>query len=453
MSYYRLYPNKNNTVFRYIETANSNYVFPSNIPITNSVTDTNWSLNTNTGANPIMELQDGKGESVLLFGFELPEWLRNKLQIVPFKCNLKLWDAGTLFEPAINLKKIQLHYFKDDFSEGDGYSFLRNAAKRGVSNYLKRDSINLWTDTQFTFVSDYHLNRINEDLLFDVTNSLNHSLDFNENPKFSLSIQNRESDSDNIYTKFIHSRHTRTAFKPYLEFIIDDTIKDKTFDCIASQNNRIYLLNDRGKDFIGSVVAKVTDNDGNVSNPLVIKPSNGVYYVEVNPPMPTSVKPEYISILWTIGGVDLFKQSIKVVNPNKINSDQDLTNLAFYPITPYTHNIVRQGDIVPFEIISQIRGVGDVLNLSYEYKIITMGEFEMIPWTPASNYKNKMFFMVDTSYFFPEQQYEVFVRNKTEDYSITSSLTYKFKLTQDTQSHLREMSASPYYSREYFFAK
>jgi len=454
MSYFRLYPNKNNTVFRYVDEGHATNSWPSNISINNSTTNAAWSINTNTGANPIMELQDGKSESVLLFGFELPSWLREKLQTVSFKCNLKLFDAGTLFEPAIKLKNLHLKYFEDDFSEGDGYSFLRNAALQGVSNYLKRDSINLWTSTTFTFVDDYHLNRINEDLLFDVTNSLIHASSLqNVNPKFCLSIENRETEYTSTYTKFIHSRHTKTAFKPYLEFFIDDTISDKTFNCIANEVNRIYLLNERNKDFVGNVVAKVRDNSNNETTPLVIKPNTGVYYIEITPNMPSSLKSEYITVVWNIGGIDLYKQTIKVENPNLVNQKYDLRNLFFYPSTPYSHNIVRQGDIIPFEVVSEIRGIGNILNLNYEYKVVTMGEFEMVPWTPVSIYRDRMFFMLDTDFFYPEQQYEVFIRNKTEDYSITSNLTYKFKLVQDAQSHLRNMSASPYYSREYFFAK
>jgi len=454
MSYFRLYPNKTNTVFRYLDALYSSNTFPSNVNPNTTPSNVSWTLNTNTGANPIMELQDGRGESALLFGFELPNWLRSKLQVVSFTCNLKLFDAGTLFEPAIKLKNVKLKYFNDNFVEGDGYSFLKEKAFNGFSNFLYRDSVNLWTGTTFTDVTTYHLNRINEDLLFDVTNNVQHSVNLNDvNPNFLLTIDNREPDFDNIYTKFIHSRHTRTVFKPYIEFFIDDYIQDKSFDCVAGENNRIYLINERGKDFTGSVVATVKLENGDEIIPQVIKPMTGVYYVEVSPTIPLSVKPEYISILWSIGGVNLYKKTIKVINPNQVENNINLENLFFYPSTPYSHNIVRQGDIIPFNVISEIRGIGNVLNLNYEYSVLGMSEFEMVPWTKVSNYKERMFFMLDTSYFFPEQQYEVFIRNKTDEYSITSHLTYKFKLTQDAQSHLRNLSASPYYSRDYFFAK
>lgn len=452
--YYRIYPSRNNTVFRYVDNNTILNTFPSDINPNIGIPKINWSLTTNTGIDPVMELQDGGGESVLMYGFELPDWLRRKLQMHLFNCNLKLWDAGTLFQPAIKLKNLKLRYFTDPFVEGDGYSFIQNEAKQGVSNYLYRDSINKWVDANFSDVTTYHLNSINEDLLFDVTNSISTvAVTSDLNPNFALSIDNRETDVSKIYTKFIHSKYTSTVFRPYLEFFINDTIKDSVYSCYANEPNKVYLLNERNIDFVGNVVATMLDNSGNQTLPVVIKPSQGVYYVEVTPPMPISFKDEYLTITWNINNVDLFKQNIKVLNPNKDNFNFDAKNLFFYPITPSSHQIIRQGDVVPFEVISQIRGTGNVINNTYEYRVLSMGEFEMVPWTPVSLYREKMFFMLDTSYFYPEQNYEIFVRNNGINFSLTSHLTYKFKLKQNTESNLRNLTMSPYYSRDYFFAK
>lgn len=453
MSYYRLYPNKTNTVFRYLDQFYSSNTFPADVDPNTTPQDIAWTLTTNTGANPIMEMQDGRGESNLLFSFGLSDALRTKLTNFNYSCNLKLWDAGTLFTPPIKLKGVQLRYFTDDFAEGDGYSFLREKAKQDVSNYLYRDSMNLWTATTFTDVSTVHLNRINEDLLFDVTNEVNISVGNGTNPKFSLSIFNRDEDLSQIYTKFFYSRHTRTVFRPYIEFFIEDTITDKAYNCKAGESNKIYLINENGTDFLGTVLAKVTANDGTMSTPIVTHSSIGVYYIELTPTMPISTKDEYYTIIWNIDGVDLYKQLIKVLNPNKTTHKIDYKNLFFYPSTSSTHQILRQGDVVPFEVVSQIRGQGDVCIDTYEFKVISMGDFEMVPWTPVSIYREKMFFYLDTSYFYPEQQYEIFIRNNRPDFQLTSQLTYKFKLIQDAESHLRNMNASPYYSREQFFSK
>jgi len=140
MSYYRIYPTKNNTLFHYVTK-------------TGNTVSTKFD-NINTGADPIMELQDGGGESKLIWSFDIPENIQNKLTSFDFTANLQLFDAGTLFQPAINLVNVSLDSFTDDFSEGDGYSFLAPEAKAGVSNWTNRDSIHLWSATTFTTVAD-----------------------------------------------------------------------------------------------------------------------------------------------------------------------------------------------------------------------------------------------------------------------------------------------------------
>jgi hypothetical protein len=77
----------------------------------------------------------------------------------------------------------------------------------------------------------------------------------------------------------------------------------------------------------------------------------------------------------------------------------------------------------------------------------------MVPWSPVSIYIDKLYFNINTEYFFPEQQYEVFLRNRTNEYSRTSHLSYKFKVSQDGASHLRSQNASPYFSRDSYFSK
>lgn len=441
MSYTRLYPTKNNTLFHYLNQNADSSITP-------------YSENINCGANPVMELMDGRGESKLIWQFTIPSALQTKLSEYSYTCNLQLFDAGTLFLPAINLTEVTLTSFTDDFSEGDGYSFLAPANLVGNSNWLYRDSINLWSATTFTPVTTYNLNRVNEDLTFDITNSVN---DFISSSTFvfsyALSITNHTQDNFNVYTKYIHSSYTKTVFKPYIEFIINDNIVDETFDCVAGSMNAIYLLNQTGGDFTITPTCSVLYSNSTIDNPTVNRLATGVYYIVIVPPYPTTIKPTYATVTWTIGGVDVQKQIIQVASPNKLVEDTQYQNLYFYPSTPYSHNIVRQGDVMPFQIVSQIRGQGDVVVGSYEYRITSADGFEMTPWTAASVYRKKMFFYVDTTFFYPENQYEVWVRNTNNNFTITSNLTYKFKIAMNDKSHLRELSTSPYYSREQFIQK
>jgi len=255
-----------------------------------------------------------------------------------------------------------------------------------------------------------------------------------------------------VKTKFFYSRHTKTVFKPYLEFFINDTIKDKSSSCYGgSEPNSIYLVNQTGKAFSGEITAVVTYESGLQDSPIVSTRPGGIYSIDITPP--AANKKTYTAIEWKVDGVGLQKQTIEVKSPNQLSEEIDYQNLMFYPITPSTHNIIRQGDILPFSVVSQIRGSGNVVNTNYEYRVTSADGFEMVPWQPVSVYRTKMFFNLYTEFFFPEQQYEVWIRNNTQNFSITSNTTYKFKLAMNDKSHLRNQSASPYYSRWQQFNK
>lgn len=438
----RLYCAKGNTLFHYIKQTT-----------THSGINTITSSDTiNCGANPVSELLDGHGESKIIYGFILPDWLKIKLVKYDYTAKLQLFDAGTLFRPPINLKQVDLESFHGDFSEGDGYSFLPPENKVGVSNWIQRDSINLWADVTFTPVVSYMMNSINEDFSFDVTTSMNTFVPDN-NPNYSLKIHNRTEDPVNVFAKYIHSKYTKTVFQPYLEFFIEDEIIDETFNCIAGQANRIYLLNQTGDNFTVLPTCLVTYDDTTTATPTVINSGPGEYYITITPPMPTTIKTTYATIMWTIGGLNVQKQVVQVCTPDRLIEDINYENLYFYPATSYSHNIVRHGDIMPFTIVSQIRGKGDVVTDTYQYKVTSADGFEMVPWTQTSVYRKKIFFYINTEYFFPENQYTVWVRNATNKFTITSNLTHKFKVAMADKSHLRSLSTSPYYSRDQFLSK
>ena len=409
--YFRLYPSKNNTIYQF-------YDKNGNIET--------WSSSINTGANPIMELMDGKGTSKLLFNFDIPQWLQDKLDTYTYTANFKLWDAGTLFNPPIRLKNVVLSTFTQDFAEGDGYAFLKPKAKTGVSNFINRLDGQLWSAVTFTDLTTYHLNSINEDLNFDVTTVVTGA-----NVKFRLQIQSFLSDADNVYTKFIHSRHTNTLFKPFIEFVINDEIEDNHNLLIAGQVNKLYLFNQIHENFTGTLSASVKSENGTITTPAIQNPDTAVYYIEITPSNPTNnLKDEYVEVSWLIDNEVQFRELIKVQSANQIFSKKpyELKNLYYYVTTPYSNNIIRQNDIVPFEVVSEIRGYGTVVDNNYEYKVISADGFEMVPWMPISVYKDKMTFVLDTSFYFPEQQYEVILRNKSSQWTRTSHLTYKFKV-------------------------
>ena len=108
------------------------------------------------------------------------------------------------------------------------------------------------------------------------------------------------------------------------------------------------------------------------------------------------------------------------------------------------------GDVVKVNLISEIRSTGSVLSKNYEYRIVTTSDFEMLPWSPISLYDSKMFCFIDTSYYFPEIEYELFVRYKDTKIVKTSPSSMRFRIAVDGATHLDGYGANPYNSRDYY---
>lgn len=438
--YYRLYPSKNNTIFRQFDAGTTD--------------EQNWSKSVNLGANPVFELRDGASESKLILGFELNQWLRNKLTNHQYSCNLVLWDAGAVYDSLLTMKNIKFEWFNADFAEGDGWYFDKSYAKNDISNWVYNLENSLWSDVSTNYISDYHLNKNHEDIRQNVTAMFDGRVE-DETAFYSLMISVvSPQPSANTFSKFMYSRHTKTVFKPFIEFYIEDNIYDKSSMLRAGTANKIYFINENGVDFTDDVSANVTMGETS-STISATKERDGVYYIEINPDEPARIiTKEYVNVVWKIGSIDVYKQTMVVEPQNQFIEKFDYKKLNFYPVSPYTHNIVRQGDIMPFEIISELKGGKRKTLDSYEFRVVDPAGFEMVPWAPVSVYRDKMYFSINTDYFFPEQQYEVFVRNNINDGNVmTSKTSMKFKLTTNSASHLRELSANPYYSRESFFSK
>lgn len=458
MSYYRLYPSRNNTIFRY-----SLWSDTKNPVITGYSYDT-----VNSGANPVMELMDGKGESKILFSFDLSNSLLRKIVDYPNpSIKLQLWDAGTLWEPAINLQTLRLQTFDHNFSEGDGYAFFKPEAKEGVSNWLKADSVTPWTDVTFTDVLTYEMNRINEDFNFNIYSAVIDYINANYTQSggffnnttgvslnFALVLPNRTDDPKNIFRKFIHSIYTKTVFKPYIEFTFNDRMVDNTLSTYSGTSNRYYLVNKNGRPFNVKMNAKVTEN-GVTTGVDSEDVTSSVIYIDYTPDVvSTPYKKEFIKIQWVDGTNTVYQQQlIEVKNQIELTDSFDASNLFFYPTSPSTHNVVKQGDIIPMKVISEVRGSGPIVLNNYEYRVTSADGFEMVPWQPVSVYRDSMFFNLNTDFFYPEQQYEVMLRVNGGSYIWTSPQTHKFKLAMNDKSHLRDMSSSPYYSRNQNFSK
>ncbi len=431
MTYIRVYPSKNNTIFK------------NNLGVTLMT-----SGNVNTGQNPVLELRDGNSQTKIVFGFDISN-IKNILSKYSFTCNFKLFDAGVIYEPELKiLKTIDLFYFTEDFVEGDGMSFFEGEAIEGLSNWNYRTLGNDWTGCFVDGIPNaFQLNSATDDInISNLQSFITDAISQDKNPNFALALHSNTTDV-NIYTKFIYGRRTRTIYTPYLEFYINDDIIDSRRNTIATKLSTLYLINQNKEDFSGEVTCRILDEDDNSAYiPSVTNLSNGIYQIQFAPVI--SYSNTILRDVWSIGGVDVFKGMIEVISPDKIIAD-NYDNLYFYPTTQYTHPLVRIGDVIKFELISEQRKLGSKIVPNYEFKIVATNNYEMQPWTSVNLYKDKLFFKVDTSYYFPELEYEVFVRLKTDDFTRTGLNTYKFRVTGDWATHLADRATNPYNNRDY----
>jgi hypothetical protein len=432
--YIRIYPNKNATIFK------RNQGSPNEV------------LGViNTGKSPIAQITDGNTQSNFLMGFNISS-IKTLLTTYPFTCNIKMWDAATVFEPAITLKELDLIYFEEDFSEGDGFSFLGNNVSISAVNWNERVTGTPWSPVQpgtFTqgLIPALQLNDVNQDIIITGLESfITTALTNNVDPKFGLRISSN-TPSDQTYTKFIYTRQTRTIFKPFLEFFIDDSIVDKRYNTIATIPSKIYIKNNTGTNFTSSPTAELQQLDGTVlDTPTVVNPEPGIYYITITPDISTIGT--VLNDVWKIGSTTISKGIIQVTSPNQPSTSVNTTgNLFFFPTTTYTHQTIRQNDVITFTVTSEVRGKGSVILPGYEYRIVSTNNFEMQPWTPVNLYGGKLYFTVDTSYYFPGIEYEVFVRLKEGQSIKTSILSYKFRLIADEASHMQSLAANPYSDR------
>lgn len=430
--HYRIYPSRQNTIFKRASGGQAEVLGT-----------------VNTGKQTIGELTSGNTQSVLLMNFDISGILP-LLTKYPYRTNLKLWDAGVIFEPTITLDTVDLVYFEEEFIEGDGFTFLGTKALSQASNWKERVTGTPWSPVQPTYfdnkiIATKQLNEANEDLLFENIESFIATAITNiVNPNFGLRISHNTI-SDQTFTKFIYTRHTRTVFKPYLEFFIDDTIIDRRQNCIATIPTKLYLLNERGQNFTGTLTVEIQDASETVLfTPTITNPTDGVYFTTFTPTI--IMANTNLFDIWSIDGIPITKNIIQVKSPNQINKT-NLDNLFFFPTTSYLHQSIRKGDVITFNVTSEIRGKGSIVLPDYEYRITSTNNFEIQPWSPVSLYGNKLFFTVDTSYYYAPLEYEVFVRLKEGKNIKTSQMSYLFKLQEDGPTHMAGVSANPYNDR------
>jgi len=429
----------------------------------------------NSAQNPVTDLWYGGGIFVSgyvyrehtisrhLLQFDLSE-LQNKINtyeinpnsIVSYRLRMKnAIPSDKVLEPEFehNIldKKVAQSFdliafmVNKSWDEGRGYDLTDNyylARQRGdlkltgYSNWLSATTITSWDEegiyynptASTAYYSIQHFETGNEDINMDITDMVNAWLN-NTKPNNGLAIAFSKPYEDiSANTRFIASfftQKTNSAFKPYIEVVYNQVIKDDRNQVSNNRPSRLYLYTFSGNTpvnyFSAGTVSIQTLNGSDVYTGLSpVHQGLGVYYVEVL--MSAATKGQKFKDVWYDVTFDpnydrtTIVQNFEVKNNFFSSNAKDLND---YVITNY--GIDNNSIILPEEVrrIYIDARVNFSLNRPYveyglEYRLVMNDNIEMIPWTSVhsavinSNYKS--YIDIDASWLLTNQSYTIWFR-------------------------------------------
>lgn len=298
-------------------------------------------------------------------------------------------------------------------------------------------TINLIKGTQ-------HFDHGNENLCIDITNYVNDLIssgitEVNLGVAFEYS-EEQTLQEDICYVGFF-TRDTQTVYEPFMESIYNDLIKDDRCEFHLDKSNRLHLFVNAGGERVNASISGVTIYDQNEEvyqtfGPNEIKQvTTGVYYVEFSVSSdPTSGYCGNIQFMdvWedvTVNGRNLGNIELDFV----IKDDESYYNIGSGDksgrgvgnsrnISIYDYHFsfsgikrkekIKRGDTRRVDIDATIPFTSNHKPLDkISYRIyIKEGEtqIEYIPWKEVNRTEDSNYFLIDTSWFIPNDYYMEF---------------------------------------------
>lgn len=475
--YLREYPSADNTLIR-----RKNYIPSTLNPGTLEIAS--YSMESvNVGLNPILEICEGVLDTIIVLEFKISKelktvWDRNSNN--GNFCYFNIFDFGTrelgpntkVLPPRVLSVKYTIN---ESFDEGNGYYYDTKQVIEEPSNWNYRNSLNdVWGSK--TLIDLVTFNDYNDDILkVDVTSAINQLIANNlvDDSTIQLFIQidnqveNVNINRNEVRRKWFHSRHTRTMYKPYLEFVINDEIKDSynlTIPYYTDTNYEFFVLLDNKKALGSSndwdlslfeFEANCLEQTGNPTIQAISKHFNYTLMDSRNSIFKVGVSFDVEGVwklIWKYNGTTIVEDTLEVSSMPIVILDtfSETGNSFIYPTANFSGNQVYVGDKAKIKIVGSSRGSGQTITKNLQYKVITDGNFEMIPWTDCNNHRDQTWAILDTSFFYPNLDYIVVVRYKQGEHGdeiFTSNLIYKFKLIHPGITNLNKINTNPYNPR------
>jgi len=382
----------------------------------------------------------------------------------------------------------------ESWDEGNGYDYTSTRSItcedgnntyycESPANWLERKTNTDWTSSGVysgnprtyrggIVIGEQHFDRGDENLCIDVSNYINNLLltgDTSTKYGFGLAFdypQEILTDEDSFYVGFF-GKDTNTVYEPFLETKYNNTIKDDRNHFYLDKTNKLYLYTNSGGEPTNATFTNVIIKDHNDNTYLTIPSSGitkqdcGVYYVEFS--VPNSPLSGYCgNIMFTDTWTDV------TINGNNLgDSEQEFilregnsyytvgttmasganglgvgssTNLSIYDYQFRVSGIknqekIKRGDTRRLNVEARVPLTLDqvgVLDKIYYRIYVREGntQIDYIDWTEVSRAFDGNFFLVDTSWFIPNDYY-IEIKLESGDETRTYDEVIKFEIVSE----------------------
>lgn len=302
----------------------------------------------------------------------------------------------------------------------------------------------VYTGSSYNIISEQHFDHGNENLCIDITDYINNLLLTGDTSNFNgigLAFKRSQEsmvDGDTFYVGFF-GKETNTVYEPYVETVYDDVVKDDRDNFYLDKNNRLYLYTSAGGELVNATFSGVNilDDDEKVYQTIppsgITQQSCGVYYVDVNIPSSGYCGNLMFNDIWedvTIDGNNLGNSEQEFILQEESDyysvgstkgaatmglSVDNSTNLTIYDydfrVSGVRHQEkIKRGDTRRINVQARIPLTYDSVGIldGIKYRIyIREGntQIDYIDWTEVSRAYDGNFFIMDTSWFIPNDYY------------------------------------------------
>jgi hypothetical protein len=198
-------------------------------------------------------------------------------------------------------KTFELFTLEQNWTEGCGvdvpttfdcdYGLTTLQISNNPSNWFYADSIGIsgttWSSSGTTIAESTLECGDNCVLTFDVTNYVHHALTGNT---YGLGIKYKHEDEEDNSSITLYSRHTNSFYKPFLETVGDNVIKDNRNAFILGEPQRLFYFTN-GEDLDTLPTVDVLSENNILQQTLTAQQfSKGIYFVEFTLPQNTQTK-------------------------------------------------------------------------------------------------------------------------------------------------------------------